>query len=231
MRHLLPGGPVFEAVPDPTPDRGAFPDPSQPDPEPEPEAFTISQEDWEQQRQESQFIMSQLQQLAQMAQPNDPNAIQLPEDSLLTEQDLMVVGEMIRQATAPFAETRDQWNQSEGEQRASDVIADDVARNGEFLLEGSLQKARDLSENYYAEAAQRYGPGPQAAEAAIQQACADVREWESQVGEAYYERKMNEFRTLGGAPVFPPAASTSPVQQHTSGGLGGERGVVKKYFG
>src|SRR6266540_2857537 len=132
MFRILPGGPVFEAVPEPgpiAPPPAPDPFPGQTEPEPQAEQFQISPDEWQQQRDATGYIMEQLQQLAQLAQPQDQNAIQLPEDSLLTPQDLEVIGQLISHAVAPFQQTQEQFLQSEGEERAQDVIADDISRN------------------------------------------------------------------------------------------------------
>lgn len=205
--------------------------PAEPEPvAPEPEPFQISQEDWQQQQETSQYILGQLQQLATLAQPQDPAQITLPEDSLLTPADLEVIAQLFQQQIGPIEQTREQWMQSQGNEAALDIIADDVSTNGDFLLEGSKQKARDLSENYYPQYAAHYGPGSDAAEAALRQACNDVREWEAEVGRAFMEREQNQLATLAGAPRS-PAVPGRPAQQQLTGVEGGnEFSVLKKYF-
>ena len=233
MRPGFPGGPVFEAVPDPLGAPGYAPEAGgEPEPVVEPEPFQISQEDWERTQQGQQYLIDRLEQIARMGeqQQQDPNTITLPEDSLLNESDLQVIGELIQRATAPFAETREQWMQSEGQGLALDVIADENAQNGEFLFEGSKQRAQDLSENYYPDYRARYGHGPDAAEAALRQACADIREWEQQVGKAYMEREQNQLATLAGAPRSPSQPGRPAAQQLTTVEGGNEFDVLRKWF-
>lgn len=197
---------------------------------PEPEPFQISQEDWERSQQGQSYLINRLEEIARIGeQPQDPRGFTLPEDSLLSESDLQVFNQMIEQRLAPFQETSNRWMQSEGEELALDVISDDAAQNGDFIFDGSKQKARDLSENYYPQFAARYGAGAQAAEAAIRQACADTRDWEKQVGQAFMEREQNQLSTLAGAPRSPTQPGR-PAQQLTTVEGGDEFNVLAKYF-
>lgn len=215
---------------EPLPEQPFVPAGVEPEPVVEPEPFSIDQESWEQMQQSQEYLIGQLQQLAQMAQPQDPGTIQLPEDSLLTPQDLDVISQLFQNQIGPIEQTREQWMQSQGNEAALDIIADDVSANGDFLFEGSKEKARDLSENYYPQFAQHYGPGPQAAEAALRQACADTREWEAQVGQAYMEREQNQLSTLAGAPRSPAQPGRPAQQQLTTVEGGNEFDVLKKWF-
>src|SRR6266542_5147120 len=120
MFRMLPGGPVFEAVPDPSPAPPGFAEPAEPAAKPEPE-FRVDQDAWERMEYTNGLIMEQLEQLSQATAP-EPQGPQLPEDSLLTPQDLEVIGQIIQQQIAPFQETQQQWTQSEGMQRVQDVV-------------------------------------------------------------------------------------------------------------
>src|SRR5207244_12201645 len=148
----------------------------------------------------------------------------------LSPQDLEVIAQLVQQQLGPVNETRETWMQTQGNEMALDIIADDAAANGDFLLEGSKEKARDLSENYYPQFAQHYGPGAQAAEAALRQACADVRDWEAEVGKAYMEREQNQLATLAGAPRSVVQPGRPAQQQLTTAEGGNEFDVLKKWF-
>jgi hypothetical protein len=224
---------MSDLIPEPGP---LSPDYVEPEPiaEPaEPEWQGPSQQDWEQLSETNQYLLDQLGQLAQAVGPGqDPNAIQLPPDSLLAPEDLEVISQLIAQQTAPFQQARDTWIQSEGSERARDVLADDVSKNGDFLFEGSKSETLTLAEAILPEAQARYGYGPQAAEAAIAQAAARVRQWEQSVGKAYYERQINQLRGLSGAPQEPGASTTASPQRHEPVEAGGdELAVVRKYGG
>lgn len=144
----------------------------------------------------------------------------------------------LEQRLGPIQQVIDQQALQEGDQRAQDILNDLVARDGDFLLEGSREKARALANTYFPEMAQRHGYGtsmwnPQrAGEAALEQAAKDVREWEQAVGRAYYEREVNQLRGLAGAPREPGAGSPAAGQSHMVGGLGNRpNAVTSKFFG
>jgi hypothetical protein len=111
---------------------------------------------------------------------------------------------------------------AEGEEALKDMIADEVARNGDFATttrpDGSSfqpgrEMARTLTDTFMPEALQRYGNHPRAAEYAVAKASAYVREWESAVKQAGAVQAANHAATLAGAPAEPGASGIASVMQ------------------
>lgn len=90
--------------------------------------------------------------------------------------------------------------------------------------------ARSRAEFHLPEAQQKFGPGPKAAEAAIEKAVSEVRAYESAVGEAYYNQKSNQMSNLAGARRELPAAGTQGATQVSLQEGGDERTIVDSYF-
>jgi hypothetical protein len=234
VRRHFPGGPVFEAVPEP----GAVepgplsPDYQAPEPEPQPEPWyaNVTEDDWNrvntiaQQIENAQALYEQQQQQAQFQQQSQAVELDPLADDFQAQLD-----RYLDQRFAPFQHAQQSWEQSEGAERAHDILADNQAREGEFLLEGSSEKALLLAESYLPEMQQRHGVGPQAAEAAINAAASEIRDYERQVGEAYHTRQMNQLKTLNDAPREPGTAA--PAVQTNGSSLPNVQAVLAKYGG
>lgn len=117
---------------------------------------------------------------------------------------LKAMTETMQQMLAPITGRFEQEGLKEGDERAMDIIADDVAKNGD-LTEQSKTLARQMSEQFFGEFAEKYGNTPRAAEAAIRKATATVRDIERVAGESAVERYKNQLETLGAAPHTPGA--------------------------
>jgi len=180
-----------------------------------------SPEEWEQ----SQAELAQLREFAQRQRevfaPQQQQTQQLPDIDLFadnpTEQIANLLGHMLDQRLAPFQEWQQQQQLGEAEEVALDILEDDVARNGDFRdKERAIAAARALANLYMPEEAQRHGYGPQAAEAALFRAAADIREYEKAVAEAALNEHTNQMRTLSGAPGEPGSAYTQGTQTRTT---------------
>lgn len=137
----------------------------------------------------------------------------------------------VQQAISPLMEFQYGQQLSEAEDRALDILDDDVARNGDFIhKEQAFEAARALAGVYFSEEAQRYGYGPEAAEAALQRAAAEVRAYEKAVSEAAISRHLNHLTDLSGATREPSAAAAS-VQSGFKTGPGGDELDVVRAFG
>lgn len=169
-----------------------------------------SQEDWESTQQALNYLANAVAPPQQQQQGYEPPApVQLDP---LDENFQQALDQYLDQKLAPYADYTQQAILGEAEQRASDILSDITSRDGEFLFEGSVEKARALANSYVGQMSQQYGFGPQAAEQAIEQAAKDVRAWEQSVGQAYHERQMNQLSTLGGARQEPGAAGAGAQQ-------------------
>lgn len=189
---------------------------------------------------EIEFLRGQNQQLAQLVQGYPPSsATEAGADASPTldpfaddysQQLAALIQQTVAQAVQPLSATFQQQQQAaaqaESEQRVQDVIADDVARNGEFVTgDTDEQKAADrqarqlvrtLAEQSFPEYAARYGAGDRAAAFAIEKAAAQVRSLLAAAGQTAVARHQNHLGTLAGAPGEVPgvggaAATEQPV--------------------
>jgi hypothetical protein len=162
----------------------------------------VSQEEWQsatetlQQQQEMLEYFAGLMQ-PQIPQPQGPEPVPLdPLDENFEER----LNQWAEQKFAPYQQYVEAQQIREGNARAKDIIADEVAKNGEFIYEGTHDRIQALAQAYSYQTNQQFPGDPrQAAEVAYDLAIKDVREWESAVGKAYHERQLNELATLSGA--------------------------------
>lgn len=219
---------------------GEFQTQPPPEPEPDPNAWQgVSQEDWEAQQQALQQAQEQLQQLAPlsevvqqmptMGQPQQQGLGPPPDPTYDPEGFSSWLDARDAQRLGPLENMYAEQQNQEGQERAMDIISDLTAEEGKgFLIEGSAEKARNLAEEYMAGAIQQYGPGSQAAEAALAQAVDDVRNWELEVGKAYAAQQEQHLRALQTAPR--ELAGTGPISaQQVVTPQGGFDAVTNKY--
>lgn len=175
--------------------------------------------------------------LAQQFQPEpEPMGAQYggldPFAENFAEQLAALVGQTVQAQTAPLSEWQYGQQLAEAHDRAFDIIADDVSRNGEFMLgENAYNAVEALANSYMAEEAQRHGYGPKAAESALTRAAKDWRQYESDLRQKAIEQHMNQLSTLGGAPrePFPAGAAASTGLRGQPGG--DELSVVSQFGG
>jgi hypothetical protein len=129
---------------------------------------------------------------------------------------------------APVNELSQNAAYAEADERAADIITDLQAQHGEFMLPDSADLAKVLANEYVQEAQERYGFGPRAAEAALEQAYKDVKAREEAIGKAYHERQMNQLSTLGKASREPAVDATAAQQVNSV--KGNEMDLVRSYF-
>lgn len=219
LRTHFPGGPVFEAVPEPGP---LSPNYVPPEPEPEPEQWTgPTQEQWEQtqamlaQTAESYETMQWLAQQAQQLQQQQMGQ-QGPVFDPFSEDANTQLRQIIREELAPYEQLRQDVILGEAEERASDILADLQARNGEFTQSQSADLARALANQFLAEEQTKHGFGPKAAEAALERGYNTVREYENTLAQTAIERHNNQLKTLNDAPREP--GTGAPVMPAVQGG-------------
>jgi hypothetical protein len=129
------------------------------------------------------------------------------------QQMLGQVQQLIGQVAQPLNAQLEQQTIEEGNQRLKDMIADDVARNGDFpRAEGAAeskaqQLIQPLAEAMFPGIAARYGAGPRAAEVAIQQASSTIRAIIAEAGAAAVAAHQNQLGTLAGARGEPGSAA------------------------
>lgn len=121
---------------------------------------------------------------------------------------LTVVQQQLQQIAAPLSQQMEAEKTAAGEARLSDILADDIARNGEFASDPQAdaearQLVRTLAEQEFGEVAARYGEGPRAAEIAMSRAADRVRGLLRAAGGAAQTEQANRLATLAGAAAEP----------------------------
>jgi hypothetical protein len=137
----------------------------------------------------------------------DPNAlIQLLQQS--QQQTLAQMQQMLQGIAAPLAQRQEQETVAEGEQRIKDMIADDVSRNGD--LPAKAQAAiRPLADQLFPQIAERYGNTPRAAEMAVSQAAALVRDMVAEARTVALTTEQNRIGALAGVRGEPGVAGVA----------------------
>jgi hypothetical protein len=207
------------------------PEPSGGEPEGQPteEAWSgVTQEQWEESQQTLAQANDALGYMYERLGPviDGPQQAQAPQPMQIDPLDDNFQGQLDRyleEKIAPYAEYVQAQQFREGEARAQDILSDIKARDGDFVFDGSTDKARMLANEYIGEMNQQYpGQLAKAAEAAIEAAAKDVRAWEQEVKNAAIEQYRNELAGLSGVPRQQPAAGSNGTQQFaipSGGGL------------
>jgi hypothetical protein len=199
--------PAIEPVVEPTPEG----EPTAP--ETEPAWSGPSQEEWgavlgyvNQQAQREQQI-GQLYGAGPQAQdgPQRPDPWNRP-DTFQEDLDAYINARM-----QPVSEFTQEARLAEAEERAQDILTDLVAKHGEFDKEVAYARANVI----LPQMVNRYGPGPKAAEAALEAAAQAQLEWERKRDEAAVGRYTNQIKTLAGAPGEPGSTYQVANQQRT----------------
>ena len=139
--------------------------------------------------------------------PFDPDSMR----AMLEQRDQQLLAQ-IGQLFQPIAERHQGEIIGEAEQRAHDILTDIATRQGEF--DGgndSLTLARHIADSFMPDLTARYGPGPRAAEAALEQAYSYVRGIEQTVATKAVEQYKNQLGTLGGATGEPGSTGAAGV--------------------
>lgn len=205
--------------------------PAEPPEEPVEPAWTgPSADEWQQVTQTLGYLAD----LAQQSQapqegPSYP-AIDLFADDA-SSQIYGLVQRAVQESIAPIQEWQQSQMLGEAEERALDIIEDDVSRNGEFMLgEKAFEGIRALANVYMPEESQRHGYGPKAAESALARAAAEWRAYEQELTKKAIEQHMNQLTNLAGA-GREPGASSLGVSQQFQPTPGDELALVRKYGG
>lgn len=187
-----------------------------------------SQEQWETQQQQLAALSHWAQQRAAL-EAQQARGQEIPRPDPFSDTFQEDLDRYIEAKTAPFQQTYEQMELAAGEELAHDIIADNIAREGDFIHEGSKQLAFQLSRSFLPQAIQRYGYTDKAGEAALEMACKHVRSLESQIGTAYHERQINQLHTLSGARGEP--TGSTPAAQIAGGPYVRGQSVTAKFFG
>lgn len=112
--------------------------------------------------------------------------------------------QMLGQISQPLQAQMEQATVAEGNQRLQDMIADDIARHGDFprapgeTESKAQQLVQPIAEALFPQVSSRYGNTPRAAEAAISQAAGIVRGLVAEAKTAGVEEYKNQLGTLAG---------------------------------
>lgn len=194
----------------------------------EPAYVGPSPDEWQETQQELAQLREAYQQMQAPQEESFPLIDPFADD--YPQQLAAYVSQTVQQAIQPVSEWQYQQQLSEAEERALDIIEDDVSRNGEFLLgERAFDGVRALANSFFAEEAQRYGNGPKAAQTAIYRAAATWREYEKELAQKAIEQHTNQLTTLSGAPRE-PGVTSFPAGQLTQGARTIDE-LVSKYAG
>lgn len=201
-------------------------EPEAPEAPAEPAWSGPSQEEWQETQEALQYMAQTF--LPRQPEPEGPERIELDplDDGFQTQLD-----QWAEQKFAPFMEYVQAQQFREGEARAMDILSDIKAREGDFVFDGSTEKARTLANSYIPQTNQQFPNDPaRAAEQALELAAKDIREWEQQVGKAYHEQQLNQLGNLGGARQD-LGVDANGAQQFTIPPGGGLLDVVARHTG
>jgi hypothetical protein len=135
-----------------------------------------------------------------------------------SEQTLERMQQMMSGIAAPLAAREQAEVTARGEENLKDILADDIARNGDFATDPETGQApgksliRPLADALFPEFAQKFGATPRAAEFAMAKAAGIVRELERVAGTAALTREQNRLATLAGTNGEPGASGNGGVQ-------------------
>lgn len=246
------GGGAVEPVASPEPVAPAAPEPVAPAADPAPAAAAIDYDDPRLQdliqNQASQIAQQTLEQMVQRSQMQqtqpqqgfDPS--QLLDEygnvnpaalATLMQQQQQTTLQAVQEMFTPLASQMQAQQEAEtiasGEARLEDILADDIARNGDFVraagntpeLVAQAQEAdkaaralvRTTADQMFPEIAQRYGATPRAAEIAMGRAADQVRSLLRVAGQSAQAAQANQLATLAGQHGEPGSAGTSAVSR------------------
>lgn len=136
------------------------------------------------------------------------------------QQTVAQIAQLVQQVTQPLEQQREQETIARGDSNLEDMLADDVARNGEFHPKPEVDQraramTRDRANQVYLELANRhgghdqvlaYGLGPKVAEQAMAQAAREVRELFNMIGSTAVQVEDNRRAGLAVLPAEPGVA-------------------------
>lgn len=129
---------------------------------------------------------------------------------------LQAIDQRFQQFSAPLEAQREAEQTARGEERLKDVLADDIARNGEFASSpeadaAARERVRQRASDIFEELAPVYGETSRVAEMAMLRAAQQERDYLRAVrGEAASEA-VNRLSTLAGAPGEPGGAANGAI--------------------
>ena len=144
------------------------------------------------------------------------------------------IGGMLQQVTAPLEARAQAETIQHGEERLKDILADDIARNGDFPADPSTGRStakdlvRPLADMFFPEFASKLGETPRAAELAMTRAAALVRTIVAESRNFAVNQETNRLTALANA-NSEPGVTGAGVETGTSGRPLGARELAMKY--
>ena len=184
-----------------------------------------SQDDWTQLSEAVGYLATLEQQRAQVYAPQQPGQqaqIDPFADDFQTQLD-----RYIEQRLQPVHQFQTEAQLAEAEERANDILTDLATKDGEF----DTKLARIRADHLLPAMQARYGNTPKAAEAALEAAAREQREYEQQMYQNAVARHTNHIATLAGSPAEPGSTYTVGVQTRTMPDYRNGGRVTDRFFG
>src|SRR5215831_5454137 len=189
---------------------------SSPEPAAEPEWSGPSQAEWEQ-------TQAQLAQYAQMLQPQPRypqyQAPQIPDS--FSENFREEMESYLNYREASFRQLQTEIRHAQAEDWAMTRFDELAESGGAFDRDAAYARANMIL--------QQQGGDPVRA---LEQAAREQREFEQRIGQAFYQRQIEQLQQNAGAPRGLPAGNLGAAQTISTGGLGNvPNAVTRKFFG
>lgn len=210
--------------------------------QPEVEYAQIPVEQWEQTQQLLEQVGPLLEyvnqaQSEQMQQPQQQQP-QMPDfnydDPVASVME--IVNATLDQRVAPIESYTHEQQLQEANEQARDILNDYLSEQQKAFL-GDEQQQNYAAEqvlraanHYVFEEAERFGPGVEAAEAAIKRAVDEELAYQAALGSAAHEQQVQQVRNVLQAPQQPQTAGSQAAQTLVAPS-GGPRAVFEKYYG
>lgn len=177
-----------------------------------------TQEQWEQTQAQLQQYEQMLQaQQAQQQPAYQPQQVQLDPFSETFQQDL---DSYLDQRMAGSRQLEQEIRLAQAEEFAMERLEQLAQQGGDFDRDAAYARANMIL--------MQQGGDPMRA---LDQAARDVREYEQRIGQAFYDRQIEQLQTNAGAPRGLPAGSLGAAQTVPTGGLGNvPNAVTRKFF-
>jgi hypothetical protein len=171
-----------------------------------------TQEEWE-------ATQQQLQQYEQLLQPQPPPQYGPTLSEYPTGQEIMDFIAYSQQGVNQFEQ---EVRLAQAEEQAMSRLDELAAAGGDFDRDTAFARANMIM-------VQQGGGDPMRA---LEQAARETREYEQRVGQAFYDRQIEQLQTNANAPRGLPATGGGSAQLVPTGGLGNvPNAVTRKFFG
>lgn len=211
-------------------------DPAAPEPS-EPAWQAPSQTEWQDAQDQLAAYEYQLQQMQQPQMQQYPavqQAPSIPDPGLAFEDQAEYQRQMeayLDHRMAPYQQFQQQVALAQAEEEAMSIL-DGLAEQGDFDRQQAWARANQIVGQIRNDPRTAHLRPEVAAQRALEQAARDQREFERRVGEAYYQRQLEQIQQAAGQPRGPMGANMNGTQAAVVGGYGnGPNAVTRRMFG